>query len=177
MKRAGIILGTVIFAFCTTAQAEGKKKTAKKTAPPPAAEACVQKPEPFRLMPEVVTPAPPPSLTEKLDVAPQPTGKTAQQRLKLESNDDLAALSFPGDHISPYVGASIDLLPLPNYDPASATQVLAYGLGAGFGCDLGSTRLSLRYQFRLFPEGGLLGKGPRDEEEIHRISLGLQKSF
>lgn len=171
MRRAVAFL-SVFLLLSSAAQAASDEGTIYLAAAP----TCSVKAAPFQFIPGPEKKEDSPAANVRL--APQPAGKSPQ-RIKLEANDDLASVSFPGGAISPYVGASIDLLPLPKYDPeTTASQVLAYGLGAGFGCDLGDyTRLSLRYQIRFFPETDSSLNRIDEDEEIHRISFGLQTSF
>lgn len=171
MKRA--LVPTAVFLLLSSSVLAASSSSGPEPAAP---EGCAPKVETFRLLTEIPKKEDTPAAS--VELTPQPTGKE-NHRVKLESNDDLASLSFPAGFISPYVGASINLLPLPNYDPETApAQVLAYGLGAGFGCDLGgSTRLNLRYQIRFYPEDEPLLDTENEGNETHRISLGLQKSF
>lgn len=172
MKRAIAFLG--VFFICLTAAQATANEALEYVAN--AGLICAVKPLPSEFVPGIT--AFKGSDTGDRQPAVPPADKGGH-RIRLESNDDLPSVSFTGGAISPYVGASIDLLPLPNYDPeTTSSQVLAYGLGAGFGCELGSdTRLSLRYQIRFLSETDSSLSRISEDEEIHRISLGLQTSF
>lgn len=110
---------------------------------------------------------------------PEPPAETRPQRgLRIDDLGDIAALSFVNEGaVIPYIGAGIGPSLQANHDPARA-PILAYRLGLGFGCDLGATtRLNFGYLFRFAPELEMLGELWSAENEIHNISLGIQKRF
>jgi hypothetical protein len=96
-------------------------------------------------------------------------------RLRLEEKDDLAALHFSGDFVSPYIGASLSQAESSMNNP-TLPPVLSLRLGAGFDCHLDAlTRLVFNYSFRLMPDSTSESK-PRPDEN-YTMSLGLQFAF
>jgi hypothetical protein len=142
--------------------------------------------------------APTPALDIKKGLSPipakiyeNPNADTAYSDVDFDKQEGLTALTFKSPSgVNPYLGAGVastdevkQHAPGPTASIPEESNIYAYELGAGVGCDLdNSTRLKLGYRYATNAGPGLtqedaLQSDMNPVDEGHQISMGIQFGF